>query len=298
MSDGGRFIIVGASGLIGRQLTHTIQAAGHHVIPLFRTHAVVDGIQFNMLRQRLLDVVPDLDEDDSVVLLASHSDQAWISNNSAEAHELNVEASTKLALAVAERGAHQIFMSSESVFGQDTEVGWSEKSTPNPTTEYGRQKLSMEKVMLGLPNAGVVRTGWNVGWDCETRCVIKMSYQALLRSDAKMATDNILTLTDVADTARGIYALMLHGLTGVWHLAGGPIRRSDLADAITAASQFGTLMRYAKVKFSSLSFVEPRAAQAWQNSSESLRQLGLSFRDSRDIIKEKVHLLDQCQQAP
>ncbi len=295
MSDQRRFIVIGASGLIGQALVRAMRASGYPVLPLFRTQPIAEGRPFDMLRQQLADVVTGLNSTDAVMLLAAHSDQAWIARNAVQAAKLNVEASGALARAVAQSGAHLTFMSSESVFGSDCETGWPETSVPNPVTEYGRQKAEMEAVVAKLPNACVVRTGWNVGWSHDTRCVVKTTYEALLGPDAKIATDNVLTLTDVSDTARALVELMLGRCTGIWHLAGGPIRRSELADTIAAVSRFGASMRYSEVKYSSLTFAEPRPARAWLNSTQSLQRLGLAFRASRDIIEDKVRLLDERQ---
>jgi dTDP-4-dehydrorhamnose reductase len=70
---------------------------------------------------------------------------------------INVKATISLAGLLAERGMQIVFLSSSRVFPPHFEYP-SEATPPEPVTEYGRQKLAVEKHLLShLPSAKIIR---------------------------------------------------------------------------------------------------------------------------------------------
>lgn len=290
-----RIIIIGASGLLGTALLDLMRRRGTPVIALFASHSIPFGVSFNALTQELCEVLPNLNSNDYVVFLAAYSNQAWVRNNPNVSRALNVTATLRIAKEVTSVGASFMFLSSEAVFGHDSENGWAEDTPLSPLTEYGRQKAEAERMVISLPRSCIVRTGWNVGWGKDYRCVVSDTYKRLLMPGAQMAFDNFFTLTDVLDTARSIAAISESGAQGIYHVASQPpICRSELANIIMDTSVRGSSMQYDIIDFKKLDFQEPRAAKAWLRVGSKSAIFAKSFRAPHDVIRAKVRLLDIC----
>ena len=96
-------------------------------------------------------------------------------------------------------------MSSVEVF--DGKKGnYCEDDTPNPLNYYGELKLKVEQYLQeNYEDFTIARTGWNVGINYKSRCVIQLTYETLLGEKAKMASDNYFSLCYTVDTALGLY---------------------------------------------------------------------------------------------
>jgi dTDP-4-dehydrorhamnose reductase len=155
----GRWLIVGAGGLLGRELTEFLQnREDHQVVAL--EHGCLD------IRD------PDAVEDavcggtaDVVVNCA-----AWTAADEAEDAEfealmVNGYGVEYLAGACLRAGARFIHVSTDYVFDGAAVIPYSENALPRPRNAYGRTKLVGERAVLAtLPDSGyVVRTAWLYG---------------------------------------------------------------------------------------------------------------------------------------
>ena len=287
-----RLIIIGASGLIGSCLLTVARQAGHKVIGTFTGRPVAGLIKFDLRTQTLFELVPDLGSSDVVYLLSAYSNPGWIFSNAAAANELNVVATKKAVDEINRNKARLIFMSSVEVFDGKT-GNYHENSSPNPLNLYGQMKFEVEKYVDTTAERGcIVRTGWNVGWDTYHRCVVKLTYDTLLRADARMANDNTFSISDVHDTAAGLLWLAGEPQLRKFHLASSPyLVRTKLADLIITSSRYGSKMNYKSVTFAEITYSEPRARLNHLNNHLAI-QSGMSFRDPIEIVQEKVRLLD------
>jgi dTDP-4-dehydrorhamnose reductase len=270
---GQRIIIIGASGMIGTELVKQAQDAGCYVIGTYATRPIEGFRQFDVTKQGLLDAVPDLGPDDSVVMLSAILDQTWVEQNQEEAFRVNAVGPMLCAAVAAKRQAHFIFMSTEAVL-------WKR------LTVYGVQKAMVEDYLRAHTHTDrscIARTGSVTGWREQDRsCTISKTYDALLAPGAKMAPDNFFTLTDVFDVARGLLQVSQRHFTGLVHLAAGPKKsRTELADLIIAESKFGSQMAYEETS---------RPQQFWLSSD--FRALGMRFTAPIDVVRRKVAQLD------
>jgi nucleoside-diphosphate-sugar epimerase len=286
-----RIIIVGASGLIGSAVEAAARKAGHEVVGTCATRPREALIPFDVTKQSLSDVVPDLGADDRVLLMSALIDQGWVQAHPGESHTVNYIGAVEVASAALARGAHLVFMSTEAVFaGGASKDGFDEAATPEPLSLYALQKVKVEQ-RLPLREACIVRTGSVVGWSAgDGRDAVSNTYAALLKPGAKMAHDNVLTITDVDDLAAGLLRVAERRAVGIVHLAGGAVARTQLADWIVAASRHGKRMRYKRVALSSLPDV--KATRAGLASKRAV-ELGLTFAEPRSVVERKVAVLDQ-----
>jgi dTDP-4-dehydrorhamnose reductase len=153
-----RWLITGAGGMLGRDLTDLLAGAGEVVTGLARAELdVTDG---NAVRDAVEAAKPDV-----VVNCA-----AWTAVDDAEAHEaealaVNGLGAGQVAVACARFGAAMVQVSTDYVFDGLASAPYPESAVPVPGTAYGRGKLAGEYAVLDtLPAAGfVVRTAWLYG---------------------------------------------------------------------------------------------------------------------------------------
>ncbi|MER5645322.1 dTDP-4-dehydrorhamnose reductase [Streptosporangium sp. NPDC002524] len=150
-----RWMIVGASGMLGTELTARLRAGGRSVLALGRRE--LDLRDTSAVRRLVAARRPDV-----VVNCA-----AWNAVDDAETREdealaVNGTGVRALAEACAQAGARMIQPSSDYVFDGTALDPYPEDARPCPVNAYGRTKLAGERAVLEvLPRGGyVVRTAW------------------------------------------------------------------------------------------------------------------------------------------
>jgi dTDP-4-dehydrorhamnose reductase len=291
-----RIIIIGASGLIGNHFFSLAQEEGKDVIGTYSTQPKEGLLHFDMRTESLISVFPDLGKDDVLYLLSAYSNPTWIYQNQVISRELNLIATKRVIDDTLDAGARLIFMSSVEVF--DGKSGnYHEKSIPAPLNLYGHMKFEIEQYLEKKKGRiCIVRTGWNVGWSVTHRCVISLTYETLMKPNAKMANDNTFSISDVQDTAKGLLKISDHESLRMCHLASEPyIVRNALATEIQSVSKHGQEMAHFVTSFSEIPYTERRAQYNHLDNSLAVSLLGISFRNSQDIIHQKVALLDEVK---
>jgi dTDP-4-dehydrorhamnose reductase len=287
-----RIIIIGASGLIGTALEAAALAAGHEVVGTYSTKPRSGLVHFDLERDHLHQIVPNLNFSDAVVLLSAIVDQFEVERRPDESRQINVVGAVNCAYATFAHRAHFVFASSEAVFGEGQFFGYSEDGEPRPISLYARQKVEVEKRAVGKDMARtIVRTGSVIG--SENTCVVSTTYQRLLGSDARMAQDNLFTVVDVDDVAAGLLKICENHTVGTLHLTSNPpIARTELADLIMANSRFGGAMKYETFPGA------PASGQrwAWMKNKYAV-DMGFKFSDPHAVIRRKIALLDERQEC-
>jgi dTDP-4-dehydrorhamnose reductase len=292
-------VIIGASGLIGAQLFEDAAAAGESVIGTYAAHPKDGLVPFDARTDSLHKIAPELGPDDTVVLLSAYIDQNWIAENRDEAYALNVTAGKRLAGETFARGAKLVFLSTEAVFG-GADTGHLEVDPVAPSTEYARKKVEMEEFLQASSGDWlIVRTGWTVGWRPDAPCPVANTYQALLGGEARMARDNIFTITDVRDVSASILGLIGSKAAGIYHAASNPpVSRVELAQLVMESSQKGSKMAYSAVNFDEIAFKEPRPRHAWLRNDKISAEIGQKFSPALATIKLKVAMIEAENRLP
>lgn len=293
-----RFVILGASGLVGEQFIRALRERFSDFKATYFRHARPGHIQFDMTAQSPVEVIPDLGVRDRVFILPAIVDQEIVHQEPQRAAALNVDATRRCIDAIAAHGAVPYVISTEAVFDGDQD-GFREKDLTKPLTLYSKQKVQVEEHIRGLSGPWcLVRTGWNIGTDEGSRDPVGATYRHLLSGKAKMAYDNIFTLTDIRDTVNAIIKLVEYGLTGIYHIAANPpVGRTEFADWIIASSKRGNEMSYQAVAYSELRFPEPRPRRAWLRNEKFMDEVGYNFISPRDLVSRKVRQIDIVQAA-
>jgi dTDP-4-dehydrorhamnose reductase len=286
-----RIIIVGASGVIGSVLHQEARTARVPAIGTALSRVRYGLVPFDMRTASLRTVVPDLNADDVVVLLAGYIAPAWIYANQEAAWLLNLHASKNLVDDADDAGARVVFLSTDQVF--DGKAGdCSEDTARRPLNVYGALKAAVESHVLCTPRGVVARTGWNVGWVQGQHCPVAQCYETLLKPNARMAVDNIFNVSDVNDTARGLLEIATKPVTRrIYHLVSQPaVSRAELAQMVKEQSLLGARMAFEPVPFSEIVYSEPRPLRA---SLKPTGGMATKFTPSIDVIAYKVARIDR-----
>lgn len=291
-----RVIVVGASGAIGEAVTRLARERGLRALGTYMTRTAPGLTPFDMRRQSLTDLAPDLGPADTVVLLSAIAKIDSFLEREAEAYSLNVEATRRLVLQAHERGAHALFLSTNQIFDGLAEDGYDEDSRTNPLNPYGRQKVEIEEFLAGTSGPWtVVRTGWNVTRRLEDRCVVLETHEALLAPGARMASDNLINVTAVDDTASGILAAVGRRVGGILHCANPrPVSRLELARLVQRVSRRGAEMSFETIADTDRRQSIRRSARAWLKLGPASLRLGVAYRPLEDVVAEKVALIESA----
>ncbi len=156
-----RWLVVGAGGTLGREVTARLAVRGADTVALGR--AELDIADARAVERSVADHRPHV-----VVNCAGWTAVDDAETQEAAAARTNADGPRNLARACAAFGARLLHISTDYVFGglpDDFGTPYGELATPKPHTAYGRTKLAGERAALAeLPHATtVVRTAWLYG---------------------------------------------------------------------------------------------------------------------------------------
>jgi len=207
-----RWLVTGAAGMLGRDLTALLTARGEEFTAL--TRADLDITDGAAAASAISAVKPDV-----VVNCAAWTAVDAAEENEAEALAVNGHGPANLAAACASLGAVLVHPSTDYVFPGDATVPYAEDAAPAPAGAYGRTKLAGEQAVLAaLPDAGyVVRTAWLYG--AHGKNFVKTMLRLARRDVAPgVVADQYGQPTWTADVAAKIYDLVGAGApAGIYH---------------------------------------------------------------------------------
>ena len=153
-----RWLITGAAGMLGRELTALLTARDEEFAALAR--ADLDLTNTDAVMAAVSSVKPDV-----IVNCA-----AWTAVDAAEEHEaealaVNGHGAGNLAAACGEVGALLVHLSTDYVFDGHASAPYAEDAPTAPVGAYGRSKLAGEQAVRdALPDASyIVRSAWLYG---------------------------------------------------------------------------------------------------------------------------------------
>ncbi len=288
-----RIILIGGSGLIGSNLNSFLLKKQFKVIATYTKNSLSGMLKFDFTKDKLQNTFKDLSKDDIFIILSAYSNPSWIAENKEKAYDLNVKYTINLINEISKIGSKIYFMSSVEIFDGTSQINF-ETTKPNPLNFYGKTKLQVELYLKeNIKNYHIIRTGWNVGINLKSRCVVSLTYNSLLKDGAKMAKDNSFTITHVEDLSEAISKIIFSNEKKILHLCSSEIiTRTKLADQIIKISKNADKMSYRETTFSDIHYNEPRSKLNNLNSEYKEINDNLFFRSAEQTIKEKVNFLD------
>ena len=288
-----KIIIIGASGLIGGALHENLLKKNLSSIGTYSRNKESGFIRYDILSDDY-SLFKDIDSEDTVVLMTAYSSPSWIANNKEKARLLNVIKTKKLIDYLNSKNPKFIFMSSVEIFNGE-KGSYKESDKGNPLNYYGNLKLEIEKYLNdNYENFSIVRTGWNIGLNKKSRCVVQLTYETLMKPNAKMAIDNYFSLASSDDTAEAIARLIYDDKIKILHACSDEvISRIELADIIISNSKNGHLMDYSTCLFSDIPYSEPRGRLNNLDNNLSKKVLDMEYCNARNLIIDKTKYIDK-----
>ncbi|MFI6761744.1 sugar nucleotide-binding protein [Micromonospora sp. NPDC050417] len=206
-------LVIGGSGLLGREVTRQARLAGHRVVGTFHTHVPsVRGVDWHMVDIRRRDDVTALAlrVRPDVVVNVAYRQSDWATT---------AEGGMHVALAAAATGARLVHVSSDAVFS-GAAASYDETQPPDPTTPYGAAKAAAETAVKGIaPSAVIARTSLIIGDgdSPQERLVHALASGAVTGA---LYTDDVRCPVHVTDLASALLELAASPLAGVHHVAG------------------------------------------------------------------------------
>ncbi|MFF5650602.1 dTDP-4-dehydrorhamnose reductase [Streptomyces collinus] len=154
-----KWLITGASGMLGRDVVGELTSRGETVVGL-------DRAALDITRPEAVDAAVREHRPDLVVNCAAYTAVDDAETDEARALEINGAGPRLLARACAAHDARMIHVSTDYVFsGEARTTPYPEDHPTGPRTAYGRTKLAGERAVLEeLPGASaVLRTAWLYG---------------------------------------------------------------------------------------------------------------------------------------
>ena len=225
-----RILIVGAYGMLGREVVAAARVAGHDVEARdVDTLDIVDA-------EVAFDVVADT-EPDAVINCAAFTDVDGAEDQEDVALAVNGAGAGNLAAAAAAHGARSVHVSTDYVFPGDAARPYVESDPTGPRTAYGRTKLAGEiAVARANPDHAIARTAWLFGVHGRN-FVDTMLELGAGRESVSVVNDQHGCPTWAGHLAPALVTLAERPTTGIFHtVGGGSCTWFDLAVAAFAAT--------------------------------------------------------------
>lgn len=212
-----RVLITGANGQLGTDLCQALKDI--EVIPL--THAELEITDMNSVKAAFTKHRPDV-----VINTAAYVRVDDCETEQDRAFSVNALGACNVAMAAQELGAKLIHISTDYVFGGESEprtAPYTEFDTPIPPNLYGKSKLAGEEMVKHLwPKHFIIRSSALFGVagasGKEGNFVETMLRLAKERDELRVVNDQVFSPTYTKDLARKIGQLIQTDYYGIFHI--------------------------------------------------------------------------------
>lgn len=219
-----KIVVVGASGMLGRELVGHFKAKGYEVYPTTSDYLSLLQTEEQM-REKLEPFQPEV-----VIQCAAFTNVDGAERDPDLAMAVNKDGTNKLGLATQSLGAIFIYISTDYVFDGLKQEPYLPTDRPNPINTYGLSKYYGELLTSEqIESYYIIRTSWLYGI-YRNNFVQWVLDQARQGGEVKAATDWIGTPTWTGNLVVAIENIMTSGRYGTYHAAdSGVISRYEQA---------------------------------------------------------------------
>jgi dTDP-4-dehydrorhamnose reductase len=221
-----KVLVLGAGGMLGRDVVRAAERANHEVAALAR--ADVDVTDAGAVRAAIRREAPA-----AVVNCAAYTNVDGAESEPGEAGRVNATGAGLVAGAAAEAGAAIVYPSTDYVFDGEKATPYTESDAPNPLSAYGRSKLAGERATIEANERHfVVRSSWLFGAGGRN-FVDTMLGLAETEDQVLVVRDQVGSPTFAGHLAEGIVRLLDTVAFGLHHMsAAGECSWYEFAQAI------------------------------------------------------------------
>ncbi|HAT13261.1 MAG TPA: hypothetical protein DCS91_06565 [Microcoleaceae bacterium UBA11344] len=292
-----KFLVIGASGFIGRHTLHYIKSLGYEAVGTQAKAKNPDLVKFDLLEDRIewqLDTAY-LETDSQVfgIIFSAITpiDRCWRERELS--YKVNVEKTCQLLDDFKNLGIKPIFISSEAVYDGTTGY-YSEEHQPNPVNEYGKQKLAVERYIQQMsPETLILRLSKIVGDDPKESHLFSEWHQWMeTNKPITCIAGQVFCPTFVEDIAKGILLSCQQGISGLYNMA-NPVffPREELAKQFALA--LGQEAQIICKPQEAFNFADKRNENNYLDSTKFLKATGMQFTSMREVFTAFTHKLKE-----
>lgn len=276
-----RILVIGAKGMLGRDLTPELRKS-------FPEDEVLewDIEEIDIRREGETVTKIETAHPAIVINLAGYTDVDGCETNEQEAFAVNAEGMKHIAIGASRCGAKAVYLSTDYVFDGEKGAPYFEEDSPHPLNVYGHSKLRGEQYIQELAEDGlIIRTQWLYG-RYGKNFVATILRRSEERSTLSIVHDQIGSPTYTVDLSKAIALLVQKRARGIFHVANtGCCSWYDFGEAILRLSgRMGV-----KVVPISSSELGRKAIRPFYSvlSTEKLKQVaGIELRPWSEALKE------------
>lgn len=297
------YLIIGASGFIGRKLYDYCKVKDIDVLGTYYTHSYnEEWIKFDICTDELSTIWQNYTDGklpDAVVICGANAAIDSCKRDEDASNQLNVIGTKRILEQAASKGIKTVFLSSEAVF--DGKKGlYSEEDVPNPITLYGRQKLEIEQYMTSaLKNYLIFRISRASGSRYGEKDIFHEFYSKILSQEEIVCLKNqSFCLTEIGDIAEGIVKAIERNLIGLYNLSSANyISRYELA-LLYADKIFGGYERIREKEYDDIPFLDNRHIYGGLNGRKLADLLGIRYMSLEEILNNYAETYRTARESP
>ena len=287
-------IIIGANGFTGRQILNDLSSKAQYKVTGCSLHPDIlpkNGGNYHFITTDIRDeaVVKQLFKDvqpDVVINCSALSVPDYCETHHAEADAVNITAVEHLAECCEAGGSRFIHLSTDFVFGGDTDRPYTEEDIPAPVNYYGYTKLEGEKRIAAVcKDYAIVRVVvvYGASLPGQHGNVLQLVANRLRNNEEVfVVSDQWRTPTFVGDVSQGVEKLINHPQNGIYHLCGSECL--TIADIAYWVADVLGLNR---------SLIRPVTTKEMNEKTPRPRFSGLSIEKVRRELGYRPHTLEE-----
>jgi len=284
-----KFLLIGASGFIGRHTLAYIKSQGYEVIGTQTKAKYPELIVFDLLKHRIGDQIsPSFLSNDDCICGVIFSSMCQIDRCLIEreiSYKVNVEKTCQLIDDLQAMGIKPVYISSDAVY-EGMDGYYSEAHQPNPINEYGRQKAEVEKyIQQSVPDSLILRLSKIVGEDPAENHLFTEWYKQIESAHPIVCiAGQVFSPTFVKDVARAIVLSCEKRLSGLYNMA-NPVffPREELAKQFVLA--LGKKVAIVCKEQEEFNFADRRTEKSYLDSNKFLKATGMQFTSMREVFR-------------
>jgi dTDP-4-dehydrorhamnose reductase len=289
-----KFIVIGASGFVGREIYAACRSAGYPTLGTRHNSQQPDLLSFDLVRQNLKDLLqPDFLTGDGPifgVVCSSLSQIDACKTRHEESYAINVTHTLKILAEMKPLGITPVFLSTSFVF--DGKNGsYLENSAHSPISAYGRHKSIVEKELaISNPNAIIARLDKVLGTDPGTTHLFSQ-WEKSARENKTIAciAGQTISPTLASDIGNAIRLGCEKGLSGIYNIA-NPEQFDRCALARIFLSRAGLAAEVVAKPQNEFNFADPRPILTTLDSTRFREATGFRFTPMATAIESYLEL--------
>lgn len=203
-------VIIGGNGMLGSDLHELAVERGYEV-------KIFDRPDFDITNEG--DIERAVAAGDLIVNCAAYTAVDQAESEQETAYAVNAAAVKSLGDACAATGKYLVHISTDFIFGDDSDKPLNETDTPSPLSVYGRTKLEGEQLLRQTPcRAGIIRVQWTYGKG-GNNFIYKIAELAKSRPELKVVDDQVGSPTPTTSVSEAILCFLEKQPEGIFHFA-------------------------------------------------------------------------------